>query len=109
MWQIAALSGRLQLGDQFWHTEDVDDPPEIVGEHMKTHLAPNIRQSFHDEVRRTHAVLDGGIGMFHDRLSPKLRRPFSSTIHLASVVFASASTISLSIVEIVVARSPIQR
>ena len=70
MWQIAAPLGRLQLGDQFWHADNVDYPLEIVGEHMKTHFGPNIRQSFHDEVRRTHAVLDRGIGMFHDRLAP---------------------------------------
>ena len=40
---------------------------------MKTHLGLNIWQSFHDEVRRTHAVLDRGIGMFHDLLSPSHR------------------------------------
>ena len=73
MWQIATPLGRLQLGDQSWHTDDVDDSPEIVGKHMKTHLGPNIRQSLHDEVRRTHAVFDGGIGVFHDRLSPSHR------------------------------------
>ncbi len=79
MWQIAAPSGRLQPGHQFWHTDDVDYPPEIVGEHMKTHLGPNIQQSFHDEVRRTHAVLDRGIGMFHDHLAPcALRRRIAS-------------------------------
>jgi len=33
---------------------------------MKTHLGLNIRQSFHDEVRRTHAVLDCAEGVFHD-------------------------------------------
>ena len=73
MWQIAANSGRLQLGHQFWHTDDVDYPPEIVDEHMKAHLGLNIRQSFHDEVRRTHAVLDRGLGVFHDLLSPSHR------------------------------------
>ncbi len=65
--------GRLQLGDQFWHTDDVDDPPEIVDEHMKAHLGPNIRQSFHDEVRRTYAVLDRRIVRFD--VPPLYRTP----------------------------------
>jgi hypothetical protein len=40
------------------------DAREIVGEHVQGHFGRNFRQSFHQEVRRTHPHLERAEGMF---------------------------------------------
>jgi hypothetical protein len=40
------------------------DAREIVGEHVQGHFGRNFRQSFHQEVRRTHPRLERAEGMF---------------------------------------------
>ncbi len=38
-----ALSGHLQLFHDLRHSKHIDGSPQIIGEHVKTHLGLNIR------------------------------------------------------------------
>jgi hypothetical protein len=49
-----AHPSRLDRRDEGLHAEDVHDPREFVGEHVQGLLGGNLRQAFHQKVRRTH-------------------------------------------------------
>src|SRR5260370_6227820 len=46
-------------------TDDLHDSREIVGEHAECHLARDLRQRFHQEVRRAHPHLERAEGMLN--------------------------------------------
>src|SRR5260370_1403050 len=50
-------------------TDDIHDARQIVGEHAERHLARNLRQRLHQEVRRAHPHLERAEGMLN-RLAP---------------------------------------
>ncbi len=50
-------------------TDDIHDARQVVGEYAERHLARDLRQRFHQEVRRAHPHLERAEGMLN-RLAP---------------------------------------
>ena len=50
-------------------TDDIHDPRQIVGKYAERHLARDLRQRLHQEVRGAHPHLERAEGML-DRLAP---------------------------------------
>ena len=53
-------------------THDVQDPREVIGQHVQCHLGGDLWQRLHQEVGCTHPGLDRSEGMQHRRM---IRRP----------------------------------
>ena len=49
---------------EFLNTKNVDDPPQVIGQHMQTHFRTHMFDGFHQEVRRTHPELERTKDMF---------------------------------------------
>ena len=54
-------------------TDDIHDARQIVGEYAERHLARDLRQRLHQEVRRAHPHLERAEGMLN-RLAPATER-----------------------------------
>jgi hypothetical protein len=60
---------RLDRCQQRSCTNDIHDARQILGEHAERHLARDLRQCLHQEVRRVHPYLERAEGMLN-RLAP---------------------------------------
>ena len=49
---------RLESGDQLWELNDIEDPPEIVGERGQAELGANLLQPSHQKRTLVHPLLD---------------------------------------------------